>query len=586
MAFTKIAAAGIGSTETVTLHSLEVLNNATVGGVLTYEDVTNVDSIGIVTARAGVLVGSGITLSKDGDIFATGISTISVINSDKISLGDNEFIHIGIGSDLRFSHDSNNSIITNSTGELLINSPIINLRDTSNNSRFRIEPAGNVNIAKNINVSGLTTTGIISAFTNTDGTTDLLTLHADADGTNNGVASIKFTGNTGNHSSYIKGGHTTNGDTILTFHTDTYASGFNPEERVRIDNDGNIGIGTDNPAQAVHINRSSGDSYLRIQGGTNQGTLINKTDGTLIGGFVSGGTVGGSANDIAVRVETGNNIVFAHGTTERLRVDSSGRLLSGHTTSQTIGSNSHGLVQLNVNSNQTVLSLARFENVVAGPSLNLGKSRASSAGSYTVVQDGDGLGSISFSGADGTDLVTVGAIVEAKVDGTPGSNDMPTRLVFSTTKDGESSPSEAMLITSAGYVQDPNLPVASLSSTLEVALGNTVLTSSNFYNVTHVNQGNHFNASTGEFTCPVHGVYRIYFRATTDNDTGNRANVRLQKNGSTINEAYCTQDAYYTNVSSEAVVLCNANDTLRIQANALHTMNGDQHKQVTFQYLG
>ena len=77
MAFTKIAAAGIGSTETVTLHSLEVLNNATVGGVLTYEDVTNVDSIGIVTARAGVLVGSGITLSKDGDIFATGITTVS-----------------------------------------------------------------------------------------------------------------------------------------------------------------------------------------------------------------------------------------------------------------------------------------------------------------------------------------------------------------------------------------------------------------------------------------------------------------------------------------------------------------------------
>ena len=75
MAFTKIAAAGIGSTELVTLHSLEVLNNATVGGVLTYEDVTNVDSIGIVTARAGVLVGSGITLSKDGDIFATGVTT-------------------------------------------------------------------------------------------------------------------------------------------------------------------------------------------------------------------------------------------------------------------------------------------------------------------------------------------------------------------------------------------------------------------------------------------------------------------------------------------------------------------------------
>ena len=89
MAFTKITAAGIGSTETVTLDGVAVINNesiggnltvtgnATIGGVLTYEDVTNVDSVGVITARAGVLVGSGITLSKDGDIFATGITTIS-----------------------------------------------------------------------------------------------------------------------------------------------------------------------------------------------------------------------------------------------------------------------------------------------------------------------------------------------------------------------------------------------------------------------------------------------------------------------------------------------------------------------------
>ena len=61
MSFTKVTSAGIGSTELVTLDSLEVINNASIGGVLTYEDVTNVDSIGIITARAGVLVGSGIT---------------------------------------------------------------------------------------------------------------------------------------------------------------------------------------------------------------------------------------------------------------------------------------------------------------------------------------------------------------------------------------------------------------------------------------------------------------------------------------------------------------------------------------------
>ena len=39
--------------------------NVNVGGVLTYEDVKNVDSVGIVTARAGVRV-------TGGDIFLTG----------------------------------------------------------------------------------------------------------------------------------------------------------------------------------------------------------------------------------------------------------------------------------------------------------------------------------------------------------------------------------------------------------------------------------------------------------------------------------------------------------------------------------
>ena len=49
--------------------------NVSVAGTLTYEDVTNIDAVGLVTARNGIVVGSGITLSKDGDIFATGVTT-------------------------------------------------------------------------------------------------------------------------------------------------------------------------------------------------------------------------------------------------------------------------------------------------------------------------------------------------------------------------------------------------------------------------------------------------------------------------------------------------------------------------------
>ena len=94
MAFTKITAAGIGSTETVTLDGVSVINNesiggnltvtgnATIGGVLTYEDVTNVDSVGLITARNGIVVGSGITLSKDGDGFYTGVVTATTFSGN------------------------------------------------------------------------------------------------------------------------------------------------------------------------------------------------------------------------------------------------------------------------------------------------------------------------------------------------------------------------------------------------------------------------------------------------------------------------------------------------------------------------
>ena len=131
MAFTKITAAGIGSTETVTLDGVAVINNesiggnltvtgnATIGGVLTYEDVTNVDSVGVITARAGVLVGSGITLSKDGDIFATGITTVGT----GLSMADSVPATFGDSGDLKISHNGTDSLIQDlGTGNLKLSS--------------------------------------------------------------------------------------------------------------------------------------------------------------------------------------------------------------------------------------------------------------------------------------------------------------------------------------------------------------------------------------------------------------------------------------------------------------------------------
>ena len=60
--------------------------NVSVGGTLTYEDVTNIDAVGLVTARNGIVVGSGITLSKDGDGFFTGIVTATSFKGDGSNL--------------------------------------------------------------------------------------------------------------------------------------------------------------------------------------------------------------------------------------------------------------------------------------------------------------------------------------------------------------------------------------------------------------------------------------------------------------------------------------------------------------------
>ena len=61
--------------------------NVTIGGTLTYEDVTNIDSVGLVTARTGIEIGArpgvAASISVDGNMVVSGISTFN----DKVLLG-------------------------------------------------------------------------------------------------------------------------------------------------------------------------------------------------------------------------------------------------------------------------------------------------------------------------------------------------------------------------------------------------------------------------------------------------------------------------------------------------------------------
>ena len=158
--------------------------------------------------------------------------------------------------------------------------------------------------------------------------------------------------------------------------------------------------------------------------------------------------------DTSIRFPSAGTFTVETNGSERLRVDSGGKILAGgQSTRGTAGLNTPLLqVEGNDSVNNSAITIVSNQNASSGPALALSKSRGTSTGSNTVVQDDDELGTIRFAGADGTDAQSIGAQITVAVDGTPGSNDLPSRLVFATTADGASSPSERLRIDSSGQV--------------------------------------------------------------------------------------------------------------------------------------
>jgi hypothetical protein len=130
-------------------------------------------------------------------------------------------------------------------------------------------------------------------------------------------------------------------------------------------------------------------------------------------------------------------------------IDASGVVVSGSTTAVNYGGFTPN-IQVNA-PGAAQIGLSRFSANATSNAIAILKSRGATVGDFTVLASGDALGRLEFYGADGTTGI-IGAQIAAAVDGTPGTNDMPGRLIFSTTADGASSPTERMRIDSAGDV--------------------------------------------------------------------------------------------------------------------------------------
>ena len=357
MALTKVQTIGIetgisltGVTTVTTLNaSTDTLSvggtvnfggNVSIAGTLTYEDVTNIDAVGLITARNGIKV-------------------------------DDLGVQVGTGATV---DSAGNNILTFLT---------------NGSERLRIDSSGRLLVGASSNISGL------GGFNLQMGGVVAASSIAQATFENDNEGPI--------HRFYHSRNATVGSHTI-------------------VQDDDQLG--------QIQFHGSDGTNIVQAA------RILCNVDGTP------------GTNDMPGRITFQTTADGASSPTERMRIQSDGKVLIGHTSNIF----SYKLAIFGTDGGNSGISASRFSNNTSPSSLILSKSRGTSIGSYTIVQDDDEVGMIDFRASDGTDNNSQVARIKAEIDGTPGSNDMPGRLTFHTTADGAASTTERLRIDSSGRI--------------------------------------------------------------------------------------------------------------------------------------
>ena len=289
MALTKVTGQVINTSTDVTVGVLTVTNTlavggtVSIGGTLTYEDVTNIDSVGLITARNGIVVGSGITLSKDGDGFFTGVVTATSYAGDGSALTGIDATQIVTGN------TSVQTVDTGSDGHVKVN--------TEGSERLRIIADGKVGVNKTAPNFHLDVAGNIGL---TEG--QVITWH-DGSGTKAGDMYIDSS------------------DNFILRNTSSVT------ERFRIDSNGDLGLGI------AAVPQDSGARTLHVHSTTTGGSAraaLRLTHGSTGSAASNGGFLGMDNNpDLSLFNQEDGNIKFGTNGNERMRIHETGRVSIG-----------------------------------------------------------------------------------------------------------------------------------------------------------------------------------------------------------------------------------------------------------------
>jgi len=291
--------------------------SVSIGGTLTYEDVTNIDSVGIITAQSGINVTGGIlNITNSENTLGILSSTDSGANIDLFD-DDTQTRIRTVDGKLNLYADMGNSVS---------DSAIRFFVDGANqaNEKLRITSDGKVGIntitpAALMHVSGsyAAPTGgfgssVYSVISNSGAANNSCGLSINAG--NNGVSFVQFGDTDDANIGTIEYRHS---DNSMVFDTNT-------SERLRIDNGGRIGLGITNPSDYF-------SSYNRVvMGRTTDTGGMTIVSAPTSGGYIAfaDGTSGNQAyrGQIAYYHSQDSMVFGTDGGTERLRINSKGHL--------------------------------------------------------------------------------------------------------------------------------------------------------------------------------------------------------------------------------------------------------------------
>ena len=544
-----------GQTDTISAldNNFSLAGNVSIGGTLTYEDVTSVDAVGLSTFQAGIHIDDSIAHLGDTDTKirfpANDTFTVETAGSERVRVTSAGLVGIGLTNpfgqlQVRAGTNANFSFSTGggeSSFEILNDAGSANVPLNVRASEYKIKIQGNEKVR--ITSAGLVGIGNTSPESYGSDGRNLVIGNSDS----NAATGITLVSGTGGYSQLYFADGTSGSElysgTIGYNHSENRMDFWtNGVRRLRINSTGNIGINSTDPTSY-----GNSQATLVIEDTTNPAICISDTGQTKDWWLV------GFGDGLGVRYADGGGSGSASNVTSSMFFKNNGNLGVGNNNPQSKLQIENAGEQLRL----TYPSVASYIHEVK------------SDGDYAIDKDGTerlrikSTGEIEYAGSlltfansGGTVIQTVQPGVSYKQLDIRGST-----IVFGV---GAGSATERLRISSDGYITAPFQPSFSCYKNGHFNFTSNTVTTIAPWTEQHDTHSD-FNATTGVFTAPVAGKYFFYLSTMCQRGGNGDFQIRIYKNGSLYVNSNDMNDAATTTFQQttiNAVISLAENDTV------------------------